>query len=92
MRKYLLPEQGKFYRANLHCHTTVSDGKTTPEETKQFYKDEGYSIIAFTDHTNSVLIYIAQIQTYQLTATDATVEKQHQDRIITFLIWSGNRL
>ncbi len=52
MRKYLLPEGGRFYRANLHCHTTLSDGQTTPEETKQYYMDEGYSIIAFTDHTH----------------------------------------
>ncbi len=54
MKKYLLSESGTFYRANLHCHTTCSDGKYTPEETKKFYKDEGYSIIAFTDHTNFI--------------------------------------
>ena len=37
MRKYLLPNTGKFYKANLHCHTTVSDGKSTPEEVKECY-------------------------------------------------------
>ena len=31
MRKYLLPENGNFYKANLHCHTTVTDGELTPE-------------------------------------------------------------
>ena len=50
MIKYLLPKDGKFYKANLHVHTTVSDGEMTPEETKQAYKDNGYSIVAFTDH------------------------------------------
>ena len=55
MRKYLLSESGNFYRANLHCHTTLSDGKTTPEETKKAYMDEGYSIIAFTDHRNFIV-------------------------------------
>lgn len=50
MRKYLLSEKGNFYRANLHCHTTVSDGKHTPEQIKQLYKSRGYSIVAFTDH------------------------------------------
>lgn len=54
MKKYLLSETGTFYRANLHCHTTVSDGATTPEETKQCYKNEGYSIVAFTDHRNFI--------------------------------------
>ena len=50
MRKYLLPEKGNFYKANLHCHTTVSDGKMTPEEIKEAYTSRGYSVVAFTDH------------------------------------------
>ena len=54
MRKYLIPETGAFYKANLHCHTTVSDGATTPEETKRLYMERGYSIIAFTDHERMV--------------------------------------
>ena len=54
MIKYLLPEQGKFYKANLHSHSTVSDGELTPEEMKKLYADNGYSIIAFTDHNHFV--------------------------------------
>ena len=27
MKKYLLPNTGNYYKANLHCHTTLSDGK-----------------------------------------------------------------
>ncbi|MBQ4268955.1 MAG: PHP domain-containing protein [Clostridia bacterium] len=50
MKKYLLPEQGNFYKANLHMHTTVSDGRMTPEETKKLFMEHGYSIVAFTDH------------------------------------------
>lgn len=50
MRKYLLPQNGKFFKANLHCHTTISDGKMTPEEIKEVYKSNGYSVVAFTDH------------------------------------------
>ena len=50
MRKYLLPKDGNFYKANLHCHTTVSDGKWTPEKVKEEYKKKGYSIVAYTDH------------------------------------------
>ncbi len=55
MKKYLLPETGTFYKANLHCHTTFSDGKKTPAEVKEIYKDLGYSVVAYTDHD----IYIA---------------------------------
>lgn len=50
MKKYLLPESGRFYKANLHCHSTVSDGKFTPEEMKEMYQSAGYSIVAYTDH------------------------------------------
>lgn len=50
MRKYLLPNSGNFYKANLHVHTTVSDGQMTPEEIKKIYMEKGYSIVAFTDH------------------------------------------
>ena len=50
MKKYLLPENGCFYKANMHTHTKISDGCYTPEEVKQIYMDRGYSIVAFTDH------------------------------------------
>ena len=50
MKRWLLPEGGRFYKANLHLHTTVSDGRYTPEEVKQKYRERGYSILAFTDH------------------------------------------
>ena len=49
MKKYLLPTKN-CYKANLHCHTTVSDGQFTPEELKEAYKSRGYQIVAFTDH------------------------------------------
>ncbi len=51
MRIYLLPATGHDYKANLHCHSTVSDGRLTPEELKKVYMEAGYSIIAYTDHS-----------------------------------------
>ncbi len=50
MRKYLLPKAGKFYKANLHMHTTISDGNIEPDEVKRLYLEQGYSIVAFSDH------------------------------------------
>ncbi|MBR2411080.1 MAG: PHP domain-containing protein [Clostridia bacterium] len=50
MKHYLLPESGSFYKANLHSHSTVSDGELTPEEMKQLYRSRGYSILCCTDH------------------------------------------
>ncbi|MFR1477701.1 MAG: PHP domain-containing protein [Hydrogeniiclostridium mannosilyticum] len=49
-KKFLLPEQGQFYKANLHCHSTLSDGRLTLEQLKQAYRGQGYAIVAYTDH------------------------------------------
>lgn len=48
-RIYLLPKEGDFYKANMHCHTTVSDGRLTPEQIKEEYEKRGYQIVAYTD-------------------------------------------
>lgn len=50
MRTYLLPPEGNLYKANLHGHTTVSDGEFSPAQIKDFYKSRGYHAVAFTDH------------------------------------------
>ncbi|MBO5713979.1 MAG: hypothetical protein J6R83_00950 [Clostridia bacterium] len=54
MKKYLLPNTGKFYKANMHCHTTCSDGKSTPAEIKELYQKLGFSIVAYTDHDSLI--------------------------------------
>lgn len=48
--RVLLPAAGRFYKANLHCHTVLSDGRWTKEQVKAEYQRRGYSIVAFTDH------------------------------------------
>ncbi len=50
MKIDLLPSGGNFYKANLHAHTTLSDGCQTPEQVKELYRSMGYSIVAYTDH------------------------------------------
>ena len=50
MKKELIPEGGRFYKVNMHCHTDISDGKRTPEQVKEDYKRAGYSAVCFTDH------------------------------------------
>ena len=49
MRKYLI-EDKKYYKANLHSHSTCSDGKFSVEQNVNAYKGAGYSIYAVTDH------------------------------------------
>ncbi len=50
MKQYLLPSGLPEFKANLHCHTTLSDGKLTPEQVKESYLGAGYSVVAFSDH------------------------------------------
>lgn len=38
------------FKANLHSHSCLSDGRLTPEEMARAYKQRGYSILAITDH------------------------------------------
>lgn len=40
----------KWYRGNFHTHTTVSDGRKTPEEAIAAYRAAGYDFLALTDH------------------------------------------
>lgn len=47
---YLISPKQKQYKANLHCHSVLSDGKKTPRQLKRMYKKAGYSILAITDH------------------------------------------
>lgn len=43
-------EGNKRYKINLHTHTTISDGRVTPERSAEVYREAGYDMIAFTDH------------------------------------------
>ena len=46
----LFKDNQAFYRANLHAHTTNSDGRLSPEDCLQLYRGLGYDIVAITDH------------------------------------------
>lgn len=41
---------GRFYRGNLHTHTTMSDGRLTPAELVNAYKEKGYDFLVASDH------------------------------------------
>jgi len=50
MKIYLIDPNKKWCKANFHCHTNHSDGYFTPEQIKKLYQEQGYQIVAFTDH------------------------------------------
>jgi hypothetical protein len=43
-------QPGRFYRGNLHTHSTRSDGRLDPAEVVAAYRERGYDFLALTDH------------------------------------------
>jgi len=43
-------QPGKWYKGNLHTHTTGSDGKVSPEQAMAFFQSQGYDFLCISDH------------------------------------------
>ena len=41
---------GKFWRGNIHTHSTLSDGKLEPGEVCRLYRETGYDFLCLSDH------------------------------------------
>lgn len=41
---------GRFWKGNIHTHSTRSDGARTPEQVCATYREAGYDFLALTDH------------------------------------------
>lgn len=50
MRSLPFDRPGRFYKGNLHTHSTHSDGRREPAEVAAIYREAGYDFIALTDH------------------------------------------
>lgn len=50
MRKEMFSEKGNWYKGNLHCHSTNSDGRMKPEDVVKLYKSYGYHFLCFSEH------------------------------------------
>lgn len=50
LRQAAFEGKAPFLKGNLHCHTTRSDGKGTPEAVITQYGHMGYDFLALTDH------------------------------------------
>ncbi|MBN1436368.1 MAG: CehA/McbA family metallohydrolase [Sedimentisphaerales bacterium] len=42
--------EGKWFKANLHCHSLASDGDRTTADRVVQYRERGYDVLALTDH------------------------------------------
>lgn len=50
MRRSFFPSKGRWWKGNIHAHTTRSDGLCPPEQQIADYCAQGYDFLAITDH------------------------------------------
>ena len=86
---YLISPYKKQFKANLHCHSVISDGKLTPEQLKNAYKENGYSVLAITDHevpcshqeiSDSEFLMLTGYETYIRPNPDCRYDKYNYDQ------------
>lgn len=50
MQLHPFANPGRFYKGNLHLHSTKSDGTLTPADVIDAYRTRGYDFVSLTDH------------------------------------------
>ncbi len=50
-----MPKQ-KWFKGNLHTHTTESDGDADPEWVANWYKEHGYDFLVLSDHNHRTIL------------------------------------
>ena len=50
MKSLPFDKRGRWFRGNLHTHSTASDGAKTPAQVCAAYRRRGYDFISLTDH------------------------------------------
>lgn len=82
MKKQLLPQVARYFKTNLHTHTTISDGKLTPDEVVEEYKARGYQVLCLTDH-NVIADHSAKNDTdfLMLTGTELNVNSPQKNSV-----------
>ena len=48
--------EGRFFKGNLHTHTTESDGDADPEWVANWYKEHGYDFLVLSDHNHRTIL------------------------------------
>lgn len=47
---YIDKTGARWFKGNLHTHTTLSDGRISPEDCAALYRSRGYDFLSLTDH------------------------------------------
>lgn len=53
MRDFINPfrKEGRWFKGNVHTHSTGSDGTKSPNQLVDLYRDAGYDFLSITDHS-----------------------------------------
>ncbi len=80
---------GRFWRGNLHTHSTLSDGMLSPEQVCTLYREAGYDFLALTDHFLERYGYpLADTQPYRRTGFTTIIGAElHTGRTDTDQLW-----
>lgn len=83
------PGPGRFYRGNMHTHSTNSDGGMTPEAVCNAYRQQGYDFLTVTDHYLSGFGYPITDTTPYRTETFTTLigSELHAPALANGQIW-----
>ena len=46
----------RWFKGNLHTHTTKSDGDTEPEHVAEWYREHGYDFLVPSDHNHRTVL------------------------------------
>jgi PHP domain len=81
--------RGRFWRGNLHTHSTLSDGALPPGEVCRRYEAEGYDFICLSDHLVGRYGYpIADTTAFRSNGfTTILGAEVHADRLLNGEIW-----
>jgi len=77
---------GKFWRGNLHTHSTRSDGVLDPDEVARCYQLEEYDFLVMTDHFVGLFDYpltniqYSENENFRRLAGQKRVSKNQNDR------------
>lgn len=97
MKKYLLPKEGNFYKANLHAHATGSDGEFTPQRMKEEFKKRGYDILCITEHEVLKNYYkysdddFLFINGYELSVNDNKTDDWQENKCCHLNLYCGDK-
>ena len=79
--------ESKWYKGNLHCHTTESDGDVSPQEVVDWFRDRGYDWLVLSDH-NRLTILPEDVDTPQsgkplmIPGEELTVQLEDQEKAV----------